>query len=286
MALIPKFFMDAVLSIGERKSNGKVHWMGTGFFVSKEAVGGKSLVFLITNRHVLEGEKSVVIRLKEKDTGELKEVDLPLADGNGRRLYTVNPNEGVDIAAMLMEAGRLEGIYSKLSSFDFDAHSLTSEEFLEQGGDAGSMVYMLGFPMELVEARSNTPICRMGCVARMDPAEISESRHFLLDMQTFPGNSGSPVVTKPELTRLQGTKSLEKAALIGIVYGHLPYKEYLMNIQTKSIMETRSENSGIALANPVEYIMQTVELELIRVFGVLVLNAPTGKSASGAAGKS
>lgn len=203
-------------------------------------------------------------------------MDLPLADEKGKRLYSVNPNAGVDIAAILMEAGRLSGIYSKLLSFDFDAHSLTSDEFLEQGGDAGSMVYMLGFPMGLVEDCSNTPICRMGCVARMDPAEISGSRHFLLDMQTFPGNSGSPVVTKPELTRLQGTKSPEKAALIGIVYGHLPYKEYLMNIQTKSIMETRSENSGIALANPVEYIMQTVELEMIRVFGALVLNAHIG----------
>ena len=137
MALIPKFFMDAVLSIGERKSNGKVHWMGTGFFVSKDVGEGKSFVFLITNRHVLEGKKSAVIRLKEKDTGKLQEVDLPLADEKGKRLYSVNPNAGVDIAAILMEAGRLSGIYSKLLSFDFDAHSLTSDEFLEQGGTQG-----------------------------------------------------------------------------------------------------------------------------------------------------
>ena len=285
MALIPRFFMDAVLSIGERIGSGSVHWMGTGFFVSKDVGEGKSFVFLITNRHVLEGKKSAVIRLKAKDTGKLQEVDLPLADENGRRLYSVNPNAGVDIAAILMEAGRLEGIYSKLLSFDFDAHALTSDEFLEQGGDAGSMVYMLGFPMELVEDCSNTPICRMGCVARMDPAEISESRHFLLDIQNFPGNSGSPVVSKPELTRIEGTKSLERAALIGIVHGYFPYEEKLLNTQTGRIVETRSENSGIALANPVEYIMQTVELELLRVFGAAFLNAPPiGKSEPGVAG--
>lgn len=242
-------------------------------------------MFLITNRHVLEGKKSAVIRLKEKDTGKLQEVDLPLADGNGRRLYSVNPNTGVDIAAILMEAGRLSGIYSKLLSFDFDAHSLTSDEFLEQGGDAGSIVYMLGFPMELVEAGNNTPICRMGCVARMDPAEISESRNFLLDIQNFPGNSGSPIVSKPELTRLQGTKSLEKAALIGIVHSYFPYEEQLMNTQTGRKVEIRSENSGIALANPVEYIMQTVGMELFRVFGAPFVKA-LGNSEAGVAGNS
>lgn len=279
MALIPKFFMDAVLSIGERIGSGEVHWMGTGFFVSKDVGEGKSFVFLITNRHVLEGKKSAVIRLKEKDTGKLQEVDLPLADEKGKRLYSVNPNAGVDIAAILMEAGRLSGIYSKLLSFDFDAHSLTSDEFLEQGGDAGSIVYMLGFPMELVEAGNNTPICRMGCVARMDPAEISDSRNFLLDIQNFPGNSGSPVVTKPEHTRIEGTKSLEKAALIGIVHGYFPYEEQLLNTQTGRKVEIRSENSGIALANPVEYIMQTVGMELFRVFGAPSVKVP-GKSES------
>ena len=33
------------------------------------------------------------------------------------------------------------------------------------------------------------------------------------------------------------------------------------------MVETRSENSGIASANPVEYIRKIVEMELIHIFG-------------------
>lgn len=71
MALIPKFFMEAVVSIGLR--NGTViNWIGTGFFVVKPLGKDKYQPFMVTNRHVLQGNNSVVIRLKENTTGELK----------------------------------------------------------------------------------------------------------------------------------------------------------------------------------------------------------------------
>lgn len=56
MALIPELFMDAVLSIGVRDSCGGISWIGTGFFVAKDVDDKKSVVFLITNRHVIEGK--------------------------------------------------------------------------------------------------------------------------------------------------------------------------------------------------------------------------------------
>ena len=268
MALIPELFMDAVLSIGVRDSCGGISWIGTGFFVAKDVDDKKSVVFLITNRHVIEGKKSVVIRLKEKNSGKLRKLDLPLVDDAGNRLYSVSNEKGADIAVRLMEAGFLDKQNLNLSYFNFDAHTLTSEEFMkQQGGAAGSLVYMLGFPMALVETDKNNPICRMGCVARMDQSEIAESGNFLLDIQNFPGNSGSPIVSRPEMMSLEGTESLNETVLIGIVHSYVPYEQQLWNPQTKRVEEIRSENSGIALANPVEYIMRTAETEVMRVFG-------------------
>lgn len=53
---------------------------------------------------------------------------------------------------------------------------MTSSEYLEKGGDEGSYVYMLGFPMGLVNIDTNTPICRGRCVARIDPSEIEKNK--------------------------------------------------------------------------------------------------------------
>ena len=52
--------------------------------------------------------------------------------------------------------------------------------------------------------------------------------------------------------------------MIGIVHGYIPYEEKLINAQTKKVVEVRSENSGIAVVNPVEYIKEVIEKEMER----------------------
>ena len=79
--------------------------------------------------------------------------------------------------------------------------------------------------------------------------EISESYDVLFDIQNFPGNSGSPIVSKPDFIGIQGTKILDRCVLIGIIHAYLPYRESLINSQTKEIVEVRSKNSGLALIN-------------------------------------
>ncbi len=266
MSLIPKFFMEAVLSIGIRDKDKRVQWIGTGFFIVKNVGTNNYLPFIVTNRHVLWNQDAVVIRLKEKDTGNLRILDMPIVE-NGRKLYSENPYEKIDIAVILINGRFLEQNNLNLSAFDIDEHALTSTGFIAEGGDEGSYIYMLGFPMGLVNVESDTPVCRMGCVARMDAAEIASSKNYLLDVQNFPGNSGSPIISKPEALSIQGTKALDRSALIGIINGYIPYEEKLINTHTKRIVEVRSENSGIAVANPVEYIRDTLEMELIRNYG-------------------
>ena len=85
MAVIPQVYMDAVVSIGVR-SAADIKWIGTGFFVIREVREGHGIPFLVSNRHVFEIEKSIVIRMKKKDSDDLKECDAPLFNG-GAPIY-------------------------------------------------------------------------------------------------------------------------------------------------------------------------------------------------------
>ena len=76
MAIIPSFYLDAVVSIGI-KNNSEIEWIGTGFFVVRKVnENGDGRPFLITNRHVLAGKDTIVIRMKEKDSEVLLELFL------------------------------------------------------------------------------------------------------------------------------------------------------------------------------------------------------------------
>ena len=118
---------------------------------------------------------------------------------------------------------------------------------------------MLGFPMGLVNEKSNLPLCRMGCIARMSETQIREQYNVLVDIQNFPGNSGSPIILRPELMSITGTQNFAKSVLVGIIHSYIPYKEELINRQTNQVVEIKSENSGIACLHPVEYIREVID---------------------------
>lgn len=165
-----------------------------------------------------------------------------------------------DIGAVMLSGTTITQQHLKFSSFDIDSNSFSSVELRDNGVDEGSLVYMLGYPMGLVNVNSELPICRMGCIARISEEQIAESHDALLDIQNFPGNSGSPIVSKPEFIGIQGTNILDSCVLIGLIHAYLPYRESLINSQTKEIVEVRSENSGLALMHPVEYIRDVIDM--------------------------
>lgn len=62
MAIIPKFFFDAVVSIGVSGEN-EHKWIGTGFLVGrKEDLDDSYTIFLITNYHIVENKEKILVR--------------------------------------------------------------------------------------------------------------------------------------------------------------------------------------------------------------------------------
>ena len=259
MSVIPNFYINAVTSIGVKKDSG-IAWIGTGFF-AKRTVDSNGNVYpmLITNKHVFEDVHSIILRLKKKDSEEFDTVSASL-EKNGKATYYTHTNDDVDIAVLPLNASVFMENNFEFNAFDIDNHEMWSDEIRKNGVDEGSLIHMLGFPMGLVNINSTLPICRLGCVARMSKEQIVETHNILVDIQNFPGNSGSPIVTRPEFVSISGTPSFNKSILLGIVHSYIPYQESLINSQTKKVVEIRSENSGIALVHPVEYIREVVDM--------------------------
>lgn len=260
MALIPQGYLDSVVSIGIRTDATNIVWIGTGFFVGRNT-SNKGMVypFLVTNHHVFENKDTVVIRMRKKGTDELKVVDVPLTNLDGSVRYYLHESDNIDIAVLPLIAKFIQDNDLDFPCFDIDGNAMSSLELRESGADEGTIIYMLGFPMGLVNVSSNLPICRIGCIARMSESQINEQHNILVDIQNFPGNSGSPIITRPERHFIIGTKALPRSVLVGIIHSYIPYQEQLINSQTKRVVEIRSENSGIAYVHPVEYIREIID---------------------------
>lgn len=259
MAIIPPFFLDAVVSIGVRDEHNTIAWIGTGFFVIRLIEGDRGKPFLISNRHVFEGRKGIVIRMKERNTHNLKICDALLVSEDGSAKYVMHHNPQIDIAVLPLSPDYINNNNLEFPAFNIDLHAMTSSQLRTAGVDEGSLIYMLGFPMGLVNNKSGLPICRLGCIARMSETQIAENHNILVDLQNFPGNSGSPIILRPEFVSVGGSPALGKSVLVGIVHSYIPYREKLINSQTREIVEIRSENSGIANAHPVEYMLEILD---------------------------
>lgn len=262
MAVIPQQFINAVVSIGAKED--KTIWIGTGFIVGKRSIKVEGYYpYLVTNRHIVEDLKKrnkdvFYIKLLEKESKVYKEFPLYLREGT----YVCSKEKDIDIAIFFLDGEFFNKKIDDYGLFDIDANSYTSLDFMESGGEEGSLIYMIGYPMGLVEEYSKTPICRMGCIARMDKQELLNYNRFLLDIQNFPGNSGSPIICKGDLYGVDGTKIINRCALIGIVNSYISYRETLVNSQTGEPVEVKSENSGLALANPTECIKNLINEDM------------------------
>jgi hypothetical protein len=84
------------------------------------------------------------------------------------------------------------------------------------------------------------------------------SPSFLVDAFIFPGNSGSPVILRPEITSISGTPPQNVAYLIGIVRSYLPYADLAISPQTHRPRVSFEENSGLAEVLPTDYIDEAI----------------------------
>lgn len=263
MSLLPKGYLDAVVSIELSKGDNNFQAIATGFLVGflsgEKNEHGDSLfrIFLVTNKHVFNNKKEVWLRFN-KGLGSTR-YKIDLVNENNGKIWSMHTDSNVDVAVIPINANKL-----KEDGIEFawipDNLMAFSDIIKTLGITQGDDVFVLGFPMGLTGKEKNYVIVRGGVIARLDEEIIDTTKTFLIDSFVFPGNSGGPVILKPTIVSIEGTKPINKAYVIGIINGYKPYEEIAYSLQTDP-PEPRIkfiENSGLASVVPLDYVREII----------------------------
>lgn len=194
--------------------------IGTGFLFAF-AHPQKENVYcplLVTNKHVIRGAKSAVVRfnISRKDDPSLSFHDLNI--DSVEHSFIMHPEENVDLCVL-----PLIGFTSDLErrgfildvAFFFDSNLIGVEKLTPV-----EEVYMTGYPNGLWDEKNNKPITRKGITASDVNTDWNGSEEFMIDMACFGGSSGSPVYIMNEGSYVveNGLAVGTRFILIGILY--------------------------------------------------------------------
>jgi hypothetical protein len=260
-ALIPPAYLDCVVALGEAPANGPKRWIASGFLYGDKIPNSKTdyRVFLISNRHVFEGLPSIAfVRFNPRGQAPAKEYALQLKDSQGKNLWFCDPDKMIDVGVLPINANQLKADGIEFSFFLSDQNLADRAKAETLGITEGDGVFILGFPMELIGGERNFVVVRGGTIARIRDYLSEGKNEFLVDALVFPGNSGGPLVNRPEAVSISGTPAVEAAYLIGMVKGYLPYDDVAVSAQTGKPRVIFEENSGLVEVVPADLIEKVI----------------------------
>jgi hypothetical protein len=260
MALLPPFMLDAVVAIGVGDDVSNRRWIGTGFLFG-EALGGTPpqwTPYLVTNKHVLGAHDQIWVKFNSATGLDSTDYPIVLKDAARKLIWTGHPNADTDVAVISIHGGFLQKESRRFSFFQSESHLMTRKEMAEGQITEGDRVFILGFPLGLVDQVRQYTICRHGILSRVRDCLDERSSCFLVDASVFPGNSGGPVIICPSALAIEGTRTIPRAALIGIVKQYLFYEDVAVSKQTGVARVSFQENSGLARVESIDRVLEAI----------------------------
>lgn len=263
MGLIPPFFFDCVVAIGSEDSDKKQNWIASGFLYGYHSPTPEQnnlyKIFLVTNRHVFSDLRTAILRFNPQQPNEPARIyAINLLDENEKPRWYSHTDAEIDIAVIPINYEKLKNEGMQCTCFQSNVHVADIQKLNDLGIIEGDFAYVLGFPLGLVGENRNNVIARSGTIARVRDTLSRNNKEFLLDSFVFPGNSGGPVVSKPEAMAITGTKAQDASYLIGVVKSYVPYNDVAISLQTKRPRVIFEENSGLAAAHPIDYVQDII----------------------------
>lgn len=168
MALIPPFFLDCVVAIGIDDNEGKRQWIASGFlyghFLSKiDETTHRYSVYLVTNRHVLDGQTVVYLRFNPKEGTPAREYTLDFTTAHSSN----HPDLDIDLAIVQINPNVLKKDGIQFSYFYSDSVIADKKMLGDLGVTEGDFGYVLGFPLGLVGEQRSYVVARHGSIARI-----------------------------------------------------------------------------------------------------------------------
>lgn len=266
MALIPPFFINCVVAIGAMNNEtDPINWIGTGFLFGylieeTEDKKNKYSVYLVTNKHVINNLDLVFVKFNSQENQSGKDYPLPLKDNDGNDTWFGHPDPEIDVAVIRVNVNMLRSEGMHCNFFESDKSVSTINDLEEQGSSEGDFIYALGFPMGLVGTDRQHVFVRSGIISRIQDLFEKRQKDYIVDAFVFPGNSGGPVLSKPEVVEIKGTKSSNRSSLIGLVKSYIPYRDVAISNQTNRPRAIFEENTGLTKVEPVDHIIETIEI--------------------------
>ena len=256
MALIPAGYMKAIVSLGV--SDEPFAHIGTGFLYHHPMWEKEGRThyrpFLVTNKHVMEsGIRDVRFNHPAYGSVEVHPIE-EVTDGD----WTAH-HGGADVAVIpLLSPGPLT-LGRKVTEpeiFLGDVGAPSAEEL--SSITEGTGVFLIGFPLALIGDARNFPIVRSGVIARIQDWLSGAEDTFLIDAPAFPGNSGGPVIVRPDTAAISGTTAIAHALLIGVVSENIRSREVAVSAQTGETRVVFLENTGLSRVVPIRSIKETL----------------------------
>jgi len=220
---------------------------GTAFFVQS-----KDQLYVVTARHVAEKGYDLFAKVRSinTQTGETKVIFLTLP----RDRWVFHPRQGdantryIDVAVMkinwMMDHQVMTFLYEVDSPKEGEGNQLPLQD-----PEPPQPVLVFGFPSEIgFELTEQRPLGRLGIISmvagnkflRME-GRFVEERACLVDIEAFPGNSGSPVINQFNLV------TDPKIKLLGLLIGTNPRRHYAIIEPVSRIRETLEVAKGQSL---------------------------------------
>ena len=169
--------------------------VGTAFLVTHPNTAGDDTLWMVTNKHVVEGASAVRFFFLRGESGSPKLGERASCEMPVRKLlWHPHPDPNVDVIVCplgpIMQLLQDRGVEVFIRTVGWD--TFLSDEHL-QVVDAVQEVFFVGYPVGLYDSVNLLPIVRRGITATPLEIDYEGRREFLLDAAVFPGSSGSPV---------------------------------------------------------------------------------------------
>lgn len=194
---------------------------GTGFFFMFR-IDTTQFECIVTNKHVVENCSYGRLKFKVLDKSEhiFARISKTLDIANFSQQWIFHPDEDLAILPLKPILAQFQ------KKFQSEVrHVVFIQDLFPNPKDSLQIsciekVLMIGYPKGLWDTVNNLPIVRQGLTATPFFANFNGRRRFLIDIPTFPGSSGSPVLLysfDPYFTSTQWMNRDFRVFLLGIV---------------------------------------------------------------------
>jgi hypothetical protein len=242
--------MEATFKIANERST------ATCFLLTRPPPGqpNKLQFVLVTAGHVFEnmtGNEATLFLRRQEGDGVYKKLPLQLKiRDQGKSLWTKHPS--ADIAALIVAPPPT----AELPHIPVDL--LASDAMLKRYGvHPGDALKCLGFPHRFEANDAGFPVLSSGPIASYPLRPVRRTKTFLLNFNTFEGDSGGPVYLSESHRLSDERRQLESVNLIlGLIVG-----QHNIDEEVKTLYETRKvrHRLGFAIVVHAAFVRETID---------------------------